>query len=199
MQKQQLLWATEKQVGRIREAVICILNCSSNEELRKLRHQILEQVACEVVSPRPDEALAQIRSKKYDVLVICDPAVDQFIDSLCLEFRRMNSAGRVIAIQGARRVTAVCEADLVVDAYDPEALVEAIMSYPEVSCKFQHERRLTYSGAGSFLGWSCDRCCWNRPEPKPCPDRTAYVRRVEREFQAHSCEAYAREEWGPAA
>lgn len=178
--------------------MVRVLNCCGNEELRTLRHQILA-AACETVSAAPELALAEIRSRKHDVLVICDPAIDQFADTLCLEFRRANPAGRIVAVQGATRTTAICEADVTVDAYDPQALVAAITSYPEARSKFRHERRLSYSEAGNFRGWSCDRCCWNRPEPKVHIDREAYVRSVEREFRAHSCEAYAREEWGPTA
>lgn len=179
--------------------MLCILNCCSNDQLRTLRHQILAQVSCEVVSPRPEDALAAVKSKKYDVLVVCHPAVDRIFDTLCLEFRHANPAGRVIAIQGAARSVAICEADITVDAYDPKALVEAITSYPELRSKFKHERRLTHSEKGTFVGWYCDRCCWNRPEPGPAEDRAAYARGVQADFETHSCEAYAREEWGPEA
>jgi DNA-binding response OmpR family regulator len=57
------------------------------------------------------------------------------------------------------------------------------------------ERRLVFDDSEKWAGWYCAVCCWNRPQPKSESDRLALASRIESEFAAHSCEAFAREHW----
>jgi hypothetical protein len=43
-----------------------------------------------------------------------------------------------------------------------------------------------------WTGWTCERRCWN------VPDRSIEATEVEAEFDAHSCEAFARANWDTA-
>ena len=57
------------------------------------------------------------------------------------------------------------------------------------------ERRLVFDSSEKWAGWYCASCCWNRPEPKSESERRALAARIDAEFDAHSCETFAREQW----
>jgi ActR/RegA family two-component response regulator len=57
------------------------------------------------------------------------------------------------------------------------------------------ERRLVFDNSGKWAGWYCAGCCWNRPEPKSESERLALAAQIDAEFNAHCCEAFAREYW----
>jgi ActR/RegA family two-component response regulator len=57
------------------------------------------------------------------------------------------------------------------------------------------KRQLLFDKSEMWAGWYCAGCCWNRPEPKAESDRHALAARIGAEFDAHDCEAFARENW----
>ena len=57
------------------------------------------------------------------------------------------------------------------------------------------ERRLIFDNSEKWAGWYCAGCCWNRPEPQSESERHALAARIDAEFDAHSCETFARENW----
>jgi hypothetical protein len=129
----------------------------------------------------------------FDVLVFCNQMDNKFADILCLEFRRANPEGRIVGISGGP-LAMKAKSDVIVDAHDPRELVLAITSYPVRKSQFQYERRLTFEETGKWKGWSCERCCWNVPQAEAPTDQA----KIQADFDAHSCEAFARENWDRA-
>lgn len=170
--------------------MIRVLNCSPHEELRELRHTVLSTAPeCEVTSATPNAGMGLLAREKFDVLVICYQMQNEEGDALCIEFRHINPAGRTIAIVGVP-CARECEADVVVDAHRPAALLAAIASYPAARAEFQYERRLRFHDDPKWKGWSCDRCCWNRPASAATSEADSIMMRPE--FDKHSCEAFRR-------
>ena len=56
-------------------------------------------------------------------------------------------------------------------------------------------RRLVFDHDGKWAGWHCASCCWNRPAPNSEAQRQVLAAQVNAEFEAHDCEAFARENW----
>jgi len=56
-------------------------------------------------------------------------------------------------------------------------------------------RRLVFDRDEKWAGWHCAGCCWNRPAPNSEVERQALAARIHAEFEAHNCEAFARESW----
>jgi hypothetical protein len=54
---------------------------------------------------------------------------------------------------------------------------------------------LIFDNSEKWAGWCCAGCCWNRPEPQSESERHALAARIDAEFDAHSCETFARENW----
>jgi hypothetical protein len=46
-----------------------------------------------------------------------------------------------------------------------------------------------------WSGWFCERCCWNRRAPEHENERVALAAAIDAEFDAHDCEAFARQSW----
>jgi hypothetical protein len=177
--------------------MIRVLNCSIDEELQALRHLILAQLeAVEVFSPRPGQAVSIIRSQKLHVLVVCCQLDDTSADSLSVEFRRANPQGRIIGIVSASWNHA-WEADVLVDTHSPRALVTAVSSYPAMQSQFKHKRRLVLVTTDKWTGWACERCCWNRPQSADVVLDKFKEETIQKAFDSHSCEAFARETWLP--
>ncbi len=118
----------------------------------------------------------------------------QTADALAVAFRRANPHGRVVVIVSAGWDHG-CEADVSVDAHSPKTLVTAVCSYPAMRAKLNHERRLVFVKTDKWSGWTCERCCWNRPQSPELVLDTDAEKRVQTAFDAHSCEAFARRTW----
>jgi ActR/RegA family two-component response regulator len=58
-----------------------------------------------------------------------------------------------------------------------------------------HERRLVFDRSEKWAGWLCLRCCWNRPVPKDSAEYATLTESIQAEFDAHDCEAFARQNW----
>lgn len=166
-----------------------VLHSSTDEQLRALRHQILARVDCEVVSLPPQKAVLVIANEPPDVLVVCSQMAAHFADALCGAFRRANPYGRLVAIVSSGWGSTY-EADLVVDAHTPEALVSAVLTYPAMQARFKHARQLMFVNDGKWIGWTCERCCWNvRLQDAVSKER------IRAAFETHSCEVFARGTW----
>ena len=63
------------------------------------------------------------------------------------------------------------------------------------SPRWQYERRLVRVASETWTGWYCERCCWNRRQPEAESERMMLAGRIATEFDTHSCEAFARENW----
>jgi hypothetical protein len=61
----------------------------------------------------------------------------------------------------------------------------------------KYERRLIYMASEKWMGWLCERCCWNRSLPESPNERAGVAAQVNPEFEAHSCEAFAHANWQP--
>jgi ActR/RegA family two-component response regulator len=66
-------------------------------------------------------------------------------------------------------------------------LEESIKAY------YQAGRRLVFDSSEKWSGWFCERCCWNRPVPLSESKRVALAGRINADFNAHNCEAFARQ------
>ena len=57
------------------------------------------------------------------------------------------------------------------------------------------QRQLVFGSDGKWEGWHCASCCWNYPAPNSEVERQALAAHIHTEFEAHNCEAFARENW----
>ncbi len=172
-------------------ATIRVLNSGAHTDLLALRHEILARIEhCQVVSLPPNEAALIVATQTHDVLVLCNQMDTQVADTLAVAFRRANPQGRVVVIVSAGRKRG-CEADVNVDAHSPKALVTAICSYPATCAHLTHDRRLVFAKTDKWSGWTCERCCWNRPQSPEAVLDAAAAERIQAAFDAHSCEAFA--------
>lgn len=54
-------------------------------------------------------------------------------------------------------------------------------------------RRLVFMASKEWTGWICERCWWNVPRPARPQEISAVLATIDRDFEGHSCEAFARE------
>jgi hypothetical protein len=64
--------------------------------------------------------------------------------------------------------------------------------------EWEHERRLVLFIGPEWAGWFCARCCWNRRQPTDLKENETLAKRINRDFEAHDCEQFARENWKSA-
>jgi len=58
--------------------------------------------------------------------------------------------------------------------------------------QWQHERRLVFVASPTWLGWFCERCCWNIKLGTAPSDHSIDA---QQRFDAHDCEQFASENW----
>jgi hypothetical protein len=64
--------------------------------------------------------------------------------------------------------------------------------------EWEHPRKLVFSASEQWMGWFCERCCWNIPLPAETEAQKPVASRVFFEFEAHDCEKFAGENWQQA-
>lgn len=106
--------------------MVRVLNCALDEELRFLRNALLALYDCEVVAPKtPEDAIHEMQSRKFDVLLLCSHLGAEVCEKLGKEFRQFCPGGRIVAIQyGTERIA--CGADMIASAHDPETMLAAV-------------------------------------------------------------------------
>ena len=103
-----------------------VLNCSRDEELRRLRATILEMHGCTVVSPNePDDAILEMNSSRFDVLLLCYQLGTNAVKRLVDEFRRQFPGGKIVAIENGT-LFGGCVPDVTVSAHAPAEMVRAV-------------------------------------------------------------------------
>jgi len=112
--------------------MIRVLNCAPDEELRRLRGVILTLRGCDVVSPStPKDAIYEMYSGNFDVLLLCHQLGVENSDMLCETFKQQFPFGRVVLIQSPRVGEAMnCSADQIVSADDPDEMIGAVFGVP---------------------------------------------------------------------
>jgi len=61
--------------------------------------------------------------------------------------------------------------------------------------EWEFQRRLLFMKSKRWTGWFCERCCWNVPTPTDESLAHTVAMTISKDFDAHSCETYAREHW----
>jgi hypothetical protein len=96
------------------------------EDLRTLRSAILSQAGCETISPISEmDAILAIHAYRFDVLWLCDQTDFKTADQVCRYFRAANPTGRIVVLDSMGRRIPCAKADAVIDADNPQALVNA--------------------------------------------------------------------------
>ena len=58
-----------------------------------------------------------------------------------------------------------------------------------------YKRTLTLRMSERWSGWFCERCCWSVPLPASRYQRDEAAKKIEKQFERHSCVRFARENW----
>ena len=64
--------------------------------------------------------------------------------------------------------------------------------------EWEHDRRLVLFIGPEWAGWLCARCCWSRRQPTNLKENETLAKTITRDFEAHDCEQFARENWKSA-
>lgn len=106
-----------------------VLNYALEPELCNLRAAaVLMLQDCKVVSPeRPEDAIREMHSRHFDMLLLCCHLNPDLIERLCLEFRNSSPAGKIVAVEHRHtRRKIACGVDYFVSAHDPRALLDVV-------------------------------------------------------------------------
>ncbi len=104
-----------------------VLNFSPEWEVRQLRAAILSLRECDVVSAQTlDDALREMKSGHFDVLLLCWHLTAEDIKRVCAEFRNIFPAGKIVFIDHQRRSESGYPVDVIVSAQEPNEMLAAV-------------------------------------------------------------------------
>jgi DNA-binding NarL/FixJ family response regulator len=112
--------------------MIRVLSCSPNLDLALLRAAVLKTASCDVVCRVSQvDALQQITTDHFDVLLVCYEYSQEAGQHICNAFKHRHPEGKIVVLRKSHRDSACPERDVdnVVHALEgPGALIEAVLA-----------------------------------------------------------------------
>jgi hypothetical protein len=109
--------------------MIKVMIFGHDEELLQLRSTILALHDCQVVAPNTlYEAVDEIGSRRFDVLLLCYEIGENEIEALCEAFTRRCPLGKIVMLEHGEQRERFAGGGpyATVSAHDPDAMVEAV-------------------------------------------------------------------------
>ncbi len=100
--------------------------CSDHAVLHPYVADLLRANGCEVMAASQESAFEVRHDGRTEALVVCDHLEPNAADVLVDQFRRKSPQCRIIGLESDPGNT-VCDADIIVDSEDPEALLAAVL------------------------------------------------------------------------